>query len=305
MVRILERENLCLENDTVAIGWAEARGLNDSALTLDAIKARILDSYPQYKSPYALGQVAGIVWRFVREVREGDWIVAPTRTGLNIAKVTGPLLYDTNLVAADSAWRYPVKWIRRDVPRDTASGALQARCSSRQTCVEATDLLPEIERLSRLEGKPNLAVAILRSEARTAIGKVLDEHLTPADLEQLVLRLVERSGALVEQPPKNYSGKKGDVDVLATFAFPQYVIGYQVKKHTDASTTDEYAVQQIVEAMESEHFDIDIGCVVTTAQNFSPAAKTLAAASTVSPVRLIARDDLIQWVLSVGISSLK
>jgi hypothetical protein len=35
---------------------------------------------------------------------------------------------------------------------------------------------------------------------------VLDEHLTPADLEQLVLRLAERSGALVEQPPKNYSG---------------------------------------------------------------------------------------------------
>ena len=305
MVRILEREELCLQNDTVAIGWAEARGLNDPELTVETLKPVILASYPQYQSPYALGQVAGIVWRFVREIAVGDWIVAPTRTGLNIAKVTGPLLYDNNLVTADSAWRYPVQWIRRDVPRDTASGALQARCSSRQTCVEATDLLVEIERLSRLEGKPNLAVAILRSEARTAIGQVLDEHLTPADLEQLVLRLAERSGALVEQPPKNYSGKKGDVDVLATYAFPSYVIGYQVKKHTDASMTDEYAVQQIIDAMESEHFDIDIGCVVTTARDFSPAAKALAAATTVGPVRLMTRDDLVQWVLSTGISSLK
>lgn len=87
MVRILEREELCLQSDTVAIGWAEARGLNDPQLTLKAV---ILGSYPQYKSPYALGQVAGIVWRFVREIAVGDWIVAPTRTGLNIAKVAGP-----------------------------------------------------------------------------------------------------------------------------------------------------------------------------------------------------------------------
>lgn len=219
--------------------------------------------------------------------------------------MAGPLVYDTALIAADSAWRYPVQWIRREVPRDTASGDLQARCSSRQTCVEATDLLVEIERLSREEGKPNLAVAILRSEASTAIGHVLDEHLTPADLEQLVLRLAERSGALVEQPPKNYAGKRGDVDVLATYAFPPYVIGYQVKKHTDASMTDEYAVRQVIDAMESEHFDIDIGCVVTTARDFSPEAKALAAASTVGPVRLMTRDDLVQWVLSTGISSLK
>lgn len=305
MVRILEREEICLQSDTVAIGWAQARGLNDPQLTLETLKPVILTSYPQYQSPYALGQVAGIVWRFVREIAVGDWIVAPTRTGLNIAKVTGPLLYDIDLVAADSAWRYPVQWVRLDVPRDTASGGLQARCSSRQTCVEATDLLVEIERLSRQEGKPNLAAAILSSEASTAIGQVLDGHLTPADLEQLVLRLAERSGASVEQPPKNYSNKKGDVDVIATYKFPPYVIGYQVKKHCDVSVTDEDAVQQIIDVMESEYFAIDIGCVVTMAGGFSPSAKALAAASPVGPVRLMTRADLVQWVLSTGISSLK
>lgn len=93
--------------------------------------------------------------------------------------------------------------------------------------------------------------------------------------------------------------------MLATYAFPPYVIGYQVKKHTDASMTDEYAVRQVIDAMESEHFDIDIGCVVTTARDFSPEAKALAAASTAGPVRLMTRDDLVQWVLSTGISSLK
>lgn len=69
--------------------------------------------------------------------------------------------------------------------------------------------------------------------------------------------------------------------------------------------TDEYAVQQIIDAMESEHFDIDIACVVTTARDFSPEAKALTAASAVGPVRLMTRDDLVQWVLSTGISSLK
>lgn len=81
MVRIVEREELCLQNDTVAIGWAQARGLNDPQLTVETLKPVILASYPQYTSPYALGQVAGIVWRFVREIAVDDWIVAPTRTG--------------------------------------------------------------------------------------------------------------------------------------------------------------------------------------------------------------------------------
>jgi hypothetical protein len=52
-----------------------------------------------------------------------------------------------------------------------------------------------------------------------------------------------RSGALVDQPPKQYSGKKGDVDVLATFTFPPYVIGYQVKFLPNAAPPPPDAVE--------------------------------------------------------------
>ena len=305
VVRISERESLCFEHGTVAIGWAELRGSDVPQLSWEQLKARIREHYPAYSSPQALGQVAGILWRFLREIQIDDWIVAPTRTGLNIAVVTGSLIYDESLASEDSAWRYPVRWVRLDVSREAATGDLRARCSSRQTCVEASEYLNEIQRLSRAEGKPNLARAILNSEARASIGAVLDSHLTPDDLELLVVQLAQRSGATVERPAKNYEGKVGDVDVVARYSFPPYVIGYQVKKHEAQSTTDVHGVQQLIEAMDSQHFDIDIGCVITTAGEFSSEARSLAASRTSPPIRLMVRDDLVQWLLSAGVHALE
>jgi predicted Mrr-cat superfamily restriction endonuclease len=305
IVRILEREAFCFQNETVAIGWAHARGVDQRDLTWEQFKARVQAAYPDYRSAYALGQVAGILWRFVRDIHVDDWIVAPTWTGLTLARVSGPLLYDETRTDEDCAWRYPVRWIRRDIPRDAATSRLQARCSSRQTCVEATDLLAEIERLSRDEGKPNLELALVRSEAPVAIGRVLDEHLTPNDLEVLIMKLAAKGGAQVEQPAKNLPRKRGDADVVARYTFPRYAIGYQVKKHNDESKTDEFAVQQIMEAMQDEQLSIDIGCVVTTASDFTLGAKALASSSMVGPVRLMNRSDLVYWVLSAGMSSLQ
>jgi predicted Mrr-cat superfamily restriction endonuclease len=251
-----------------------------------------------------LGQEAGSASRFIREIEPGDLVIAPTWVGLNIARVIGPIIFDENLIAEDSAWRYPVNWLRREIPRDSASGALQARFVGRQTCLVATDLIDEIERLSRGEGKPNLEVAIVRSEAAAAIGRVLDQHLTPTDLEYLVMKLVAKSGAHVERPPKNLPNKKGDADVVARHVFPSFTVGYQVKKHYDQSQTGEDAIQQIIDALGDEQLGIDIGCVVTTAPGFTEKAKALAAAAPRGPIRLIARDELIQRILSVGISSL-
>ena len=127
MVRILEREEFCFRNNTVAIGWAYARGLDRPDLIWEQFKAVVQAAYPDYRSPYALGQAAGVMWRFIRDIRLDDWIIAPTWTGLNLARVSGPLLYDEARIDDDCAWRYPVRWIRRDVPRDSASYPLQAR----------------------------------------------------------------------------------------------------------------------------------------------------------------------------------
>jgi hypothetical protein len=305
IVRITEREAFCFKNNTVAIGWAYARGVDRLNLNWVEFKAVVQAAYPQYKTQNALGQAAGSIWRFVRDIRPDDWIIAPTWTGLNAARVTGPLLYDESLVEDDNAWRFPAEWIRRDIPRDTASAPLQARCTSRQTCIEATEFLAQIQQLSRQEGKPNLESALAGSEARAAIGKVLDDHLTPNDLELLVSKLASKGGALVEQPAKNLPRKKGDADIVARYTFPPFAVGYQVKKHNVQSTTDEYAVRQIMEAMQDEQLAIDVGCVVTTADEFTAEAKTLAASSTVGPIRLMTRDDLIHWVLYAGISSLR
>jgi predicted Mrr-cat superfamily restriction endonuclease len=305
MVRITDHEAFCFGNDAIAIGWALARGVDNRDLKWDAFKDVVQAAYPQiYKNQYALGQSAGSIWRFVRDIKPDDWIVAPTWDGFNIARVTGPLRYDETKVNEDNAWSYPAEWIRRDIPRGTASAPLQARCTSRQTCIEATEFSVEIEQLSRQVGKINLESALAGDEARIAIGKVLDHHLTPDGLELLVMQLASKGGAQVDRPPKNLADKKGDADVIARYTFPPFAIGYQVKKHGDKSKTDEYAVTQIIEAMEDERLAIDLGYVVTTATEFTEGAKILATGST-RPVRLMTRDDLVHWVLYAGISSLR
>ena len=304
IVRITEREDLCFGKGIVAIGWAEARDLDQPGLDRNGFKLSIRASYPDYTSNQALGQVVGSLWRFIREIKAGDWILAPTWTGLNIGQVTGPLAYDESLVVEDSAWRYPVQWIRRDISRDSANAPLQARCCDRHTCVDATDLLTEIERLSSGEAKASLETAIAGSEAYAAIGRVLDDYLTPNDLELLVLRLAEKNGAKAEQPPKNLPNKKGDVDVIARYEFPRFAVGYQVKKHADKSETDEWAVQQILDALEDEQLELDIGCVVSTGKGFTAEAMRLAKSPERGEIRLIARDDFLHWVLSAGISRL-
>lgn len=119
------------------------------------------------------------------------------------------------------------------------------------------------------------------------------------------MKLARKSGAQVERPPKNLRNKKGDVDVIARYTFPWYAVGFQVKKHGDGSKTDEFGVSQIIEAIRDEQLEIDIGCVVTTANDFADDAKVLAAGAPGGAVRLIARNELTQWLLSSGISFLE
>jgi predicted Mrr-cat superfamily restriction endonuclease len=305
IVRIAEREKFCFQNEAVAIGWARAKGVERPELDWEEFKSLIQSAYPEYRNNYALGQAAGSLWRFVRDIRPNDWIVAPTWTGLHIARVTGALVYDERLVELDSAWRMPVHWIRRNLPRETALFPLQARCASRQICIEATEFLDEIVRLSREEGKPNLELALVRSQAPVALLQVLDDHLSPVDLEHLVAKLAAKGGAQVERPPKDLRRRKGNADVIARYTFPRYAIGFQVKKHNDPTKTDEHAVRQIMEAMEDEELALDIGCVVTTASEFEEAARSLALGSMVGHIRLMTRADLVHWLLAEGISSLR
>ena len=301
VVRIRGREELCRENNIIAIGWVDALGIDAPEIDWNELKAKVQAVYA-YKSPRALGQAAGSIWRFAREIQAGDWIVAPVWSGFNIGVVQGGLMYEERFYKSDSAWCYPVKWIRHDVPREIASAPLQARCSSRQTCIEASEFSGEIEQLSLAKEKPGLNQALVQSEANAAIGKILDAHLTPDDLENLIMTLAGKHGASVEIPAKNYANKKGDVDVIARYRFPPMSVGYQVKKHFAHSMTDEFAVQQIIDAVEDAELDLDIGCVVTTAEKFTDTAIKLAEAGPNGGIRLLARDDLVHWILSVGIS---
>ncbi|MEM5581361.1 restriction endonuclease [Roseibium sp. AS2] len=111
-----------LERGYVAIGWA---GLGDvSALPKDreAIKAAIIRAYPEKKAG-AIPVEAGVLFRFLHEIKEGDVVVYPSKHNrqVNIGRVIGPVTHIADTGEGTYPNRRAVDWLgsfpRSDFPQ--------------------------------------------------------------------------------------------------------------------------------------------------------------------------------------------
>ncbi len=122
--RLDEADSLFRERGLIALGWDAITDLTQLPATRDAFKAALSAAYPEYK-PKAVPGAAGMLYRFVYEMREGDTILYPSRVAgqILIGRVTGPYRYDPAIDAGFPHQR-PVEWLRA-VSRSTFSrGAL-------------------------------------------------------------------------------------------------------------------------------------------------------------------------------------
>lgn len=126
-----EGDDLFRKQNRIALGWEQLEDLSKLAPTRDAFKEALVAASPDYK-PGAIPNIAGQLYRFVYEMKNGDTILYPTRfdSQIHIGRVIGDYLYDPDTDAGFPHQR-PVKWIR-SVPRSTFSqdaryelGALQ------------------------------------------------------------------------------------------------------------------------------------------------------------------------------------
>jgi restriction system protein len=116
----------------VAIGWADLGDLRKIGTDREAYKAAILATYPETKAG-AVPVYAGVLYRFVHEAKEGDFVIFPSKVDhqIHIGRIVGDYEYRPELAAkypetADDPYSNvrPVKWLK-SLPRTHFSqGAL-------------------------------------------------------------------------------------------------------------------------------------------------------------------------------------
>ena len=137
-----------LEADQIAIGWSSARGLTNKGLSREEFRQIVSDEY--YRNEENMrkaGLAAGKLWKFIRDMNDGDLVVVPCGPDFFVAKVIGPPTYDESKIDGDAAYRRDVNWLndKNSFLRTSAEPALMLRMKTRGACVSASDLLPQIE----------------------------------------------------------------------------------------------------------------------------------------------------------------
>lgn len=136
-----------LDSNEILTGWSEAQGLLNSDLDWAAFREILCTAYyADEKTNHRAGLAAGNMWRFIREMKEGDLVVVPVPSSFYVAQVTGPARYQADKVADDSAYRRSVEWLnaKQRIPR-VLPALLCSRGSRFTVPAYAADLKEDIE----------------------------------------------------------------------------------------------------------------------------------------------------------------
>jgi restriction system protein len=111
-----------VEEGFVSVGWDELGDLATLDASRDAFKAALREAYPDYKEG-AVPVAAGVLYRFVHEMRPGDLVLYPYKLDSTLAfgRLTGDYRWDA--AAEMHRHRRNVEWIDSGVPRQKFSQA--------------------------------------------------------------------------------------------------------------------------------------------------------------------------------------
>ncbi|MCB0085618.1 MAG: hypothetical protein KDE47_31970 [Caldilineaceae bacterium] len=119
-----DADTLFLKNNIVAIGWSQVGDIGKLPPEREAFKAAVARTYNDIK-PGAIPNNAGQLFRFVHEMKVGDYVAYPSKADkqIHLGKITGDYCYNPSSMAGYPNQR-AVQWLKR-VPRTNLSqGAL-------------------------------------------------------------------------------------------------------------------------------------------------------------------------------------
>ena len=116
-------DSLFLHNNIIAIGWKEFGDCSSIEPTREAFKDHYCKAYPNAKKG-SIATSAGMLYRFTHEMKEGDYVVFPSKIDrkINIGVVESEFFYNTQ--AALYVQQRKVKWLKHLARTVFSQGAL-------------------------------------------------------------------------------------------------------------------------------------------------------------------------------------
>ncbi|PHI19218.1 restriction endonuclease [Lewinellaceae bacterium SD302] len=221
-----EREAAALESEVATIGFTSIGNLLEFS-SRDEIKAHFATEFPD-KSSVAIGNWAGQVWRFSREIEIGATIILPSKmqSTIHVGRVTGKYYYSDDPKMSHCL---PVEW-KAEIPRTEFDKDLLYSFGTLLTVasVKREDAAKRIWRT--VTGKPISASTTnvskkgqkdesiepdemdLVQQAEDDIVRYLNRTLDGHDFADLVTELLEVQGYVSQS---STPGADGGVDILA------------------------------------------------------------------------------------------
>lgn len=290
-----EANNLFLKKNRIAIGWAEMGSLAHLPTDWDAAKAMVAAVYPTVK-PGAIPNYAGQLYRFVHEIKTGDWIVYRSKPEhmVYLGLVTGPYVHDP-----ETNPDYPnvrlVKWLKHVPITHFSQGALY-EIGSALTLFQVKNYADEYR--AAIEGKDmpiipveaDETVAVVAQEieqtTRDFILKRLAQELKGLPLEGFVVHLLECMGYHARLTKKN----EPSVDIIAHkdhLGLEPPIIKVQVKSSGGTSSDKD------VSALYGKLSQGEYGLFITLG-TFSPSSRSFEQSK--ANLRLIDGDELVDLI---------
>ena len=287
-------DNLFLKEGVIAIGWKDLGDLSLIPADREEIKKKYVVAYPDDPKGSVPGGV-GMLFRFCHEVKEGDYVVFPSKIDkmINIGIVKGPYYFDAS--EAKFAQKRKVQWIK-SLPRTVFSQGALYEVGSAMTFFTVRNYADEfIAALDKdfeknpISVEPDVTVAATADEiiqsTKDFILKELSRQQKGYDLEDFVGNLLEAMGYRVKLSPH---GGDGGVDIVAyKDELPPRIL-VQVK------STDGDIKQETIMSLKGAMREGDYGLFVTLSHYKKAAQKYL---DSTPIIRGIDGDELVGLVL--------
>lgn len=310
-------ETISLPEDVVVSGWSAAKNLlfeKDYWAFRDILQRTY---YSDQTSLRKAGYAAATMWRFINEMKIGDWIVVPHWGGtFYVAEISGDAFYEESGKATDSAHRRKVRWLneKRPIPRKLARSGLISRMKTQQTSAEADDLINDIVEALTIASDQN--VGEVTSKQNLLFEKNLRVRTIEAILAEIHHGYMENYGFehLVKRVLLSKGAKKADivprlhdkgVDILATFlvgGVAELTVGVQVKHHKGITANS--WVDQLLKGLEAENLTngwfVTSGTLEATAEEYLEGKL----AGTNLKVFLVDGEQLAGMIVDGGLESL-
>lgn len=287
----------------VGIGWPQLGDLSKLSANREAFKSAIKVAYPDSK-PGSIPVQAGVLFRFLHEVKPGDLVVYPSKVDrmVNLGEVVGPYQYQP-LKNPTYPNMLPVKWLKH-LPREDFSQDALYEIGSFITLFAVKNYrneflaalngshLPEPTENATEERRDDAMVskAVASQAEETTQDFVIRQLKTAIDayqFEQFVAHLLECMGYHARVTPKSGDG---GVDVIAhkdELGFEPPVIKVQCKQVTNPIGRPE--VTQLLGNVENGEFGlfVTLGSYTKDAREYDRSKPNL---------RLIDGDQLVGLV---------